>query len=261
MTDTTIEPVQKPAFKNRSAGLVAFGVFLLLGSFLAFLMAAFIPLSLIMANYSDIPGAVKLDLVTIIPGIIVYVLIGILFALLGIGSILARRWARALILVFSWLLLACGIFSLFSVSFLLKGTFSDQDIPPGALYVIFAFIFIFYSLFLLVIPSIFIFFYRSPHVKATCEFKDPKERWTDRCPLPVIALMLVLGMWIFGLFSVAFSNWVFPLFGLILNGYPGMMVVIPLIILACFIIYGVYHLRLWAWWATLFFLVFWFISK
>jgi len=256
---TPVTPLN-PDFKNRSTGLVVFGIFLLVISLLSFLMAAFIPLAMIMTRYADIPGAVQVDLVTVIPGVIVYALIGILFAVLGSGSILARRWARALILVLSWLWVACGVFSLLSISFVLAGAFEDQNLPPGTLNILLAVFLIFYCLLFLVIPLCFIFFYRSPHVKATCEFRDSKERWTDRCPLPVIALLCVMVMWTFGLFALAFSNWVFPLFGIILSGLQGMMVVVPLIILSFFIIHGVYRLRPWAWWAALFFLSFWFAS-
>src|SRR4051794_12199788 len=41
-----------------------------------------------------------------------YIVLGACFAALGIGSIMAKRWARALILVVSWMWLIVGVVSL-----------------------------------------------------------------------------------------------------------------------------------------------------
>jgi len=69
--------------------------------------------------------------------------------------------------------------------------------------------------------GIWTFFYSSRHVKATCEARDPVPRWTDACPLPVLALCLwawlCLPMMLFMPFS---GHMVMPFFGMFLTGAP-----------------------------------------
>ena len=49
---------------------------------------------------------------------------------------------------------------------------------------------LFLGVFFVILPAVWIFFYKSRQVKATCEARDPVARWTDACPLPVLALCL-----------------------------------------------------------------------
>jgi len=65
---------------------------------------------------------------------------------------------------------------------------ANQGMPDGmtgimvsAPIVITAFLFI-------ALPSALVLFYRSRHVKVTCELRDPVRRWIDICPLPSAAL-------------------------------------------------------------------------
>ena len=60
-----------------------------------------------------------------IPGILFYTLLAVWFIWVGIGSIKARRWARALILISSWLWLICGV-SGFVIILLLLPNMYDQ---------------------------------------------------------------------------------------------------------------------------------------
>jgi hypothetical protein len=104
----------------------------------------------------------------------------------------------------------------------------------------------------LVVPGIFISFYQSAHVKATCEFKDPHVRWTDNCPLPVLALSLLLG---FGaastmIFSVCCGG-VIPFFGILLKGVPGALVILGVTLLFAYLAWATYKLKMGAWWTTL----------
>ena len=54
--------------------------------------------------------------------------------------------------------------------------------PPGTLALIKFFAIATTFVIYIVIPGVAVLFYRSPHVKHTCEVRDPVERWTDRCP-------------------------------------------------------------------------------
>jgi hypothetical protein len=72
-----------------------------------------------------------------------------------------------------------------------------------------------------ILPGIWTFFYYSPHVKATCEARDPKPNWTDACPLPVLAVSLWLWFCVPMMLLMPFSGHLaMPLFGAILTGLP-----------------------------------------
>src|SRR4029079_15914317 len=72
----------------------------------------------------------------------------------------------------------------------------------------------------IVIPGIAVLFYRSPHVKHTCDVRDPVARWTDRCPLPVLALCLLQAFSVpVVLLTIPVYGAVFPLAGFVVQGW------------------------------------------
>src|SRR5258708_33744181 len=72
-----------------------------------------------------------------------------------------------------------------------------------------------------VIPGAMVLFSRSTHVKLPCEARDPVPRWTDRCPLPVLAVVLIQAFGAVGmLLMLPVYGRAFPLFGLIITGLP-----------------------------------------
>src|SRR5262249_54147980 len=137
------------------------------------------------------PGAV-------VGAAIVYAAVAVFFVAVGIGSIRGRRWARTLMIVVSWLWLAAGVLWLgvWAARFPGFGLQLQQEAgragetlgrvvtwSTAALFVVLD----------VVLPAAFVLFYGSPHVKATCERRDPNVPWTDRCPAPVLAAALGSG--------------------------------------------------------------------
>ena len=51
------------------------------------------------------------------------------------------------------------------------------------------------AVFMLLLPAAFLVFYQRASVRATCQRRDPQARWTDRCPLPVLAVSLTAGLY------------------------------------------------------------------
>jgi hypothetical protein len=107
------------------------------------------------------------------------------------------------------------------------------------------------SFLFLVLPGIWVLFYGSKNVKATCEARDPVERWTDRCPLPVLALSLML---LFGgasiLMNMVSLHGVLPFFGMLLSGPLGMAAWALFAAFWVYLAWAVYHLDLRGWWLT-----------
>jgi len=217
-------------YKDRRTGLVLIGVLEILIGLFALAGAGLSSFAMIFAPAAAAPQGGR----GVAAGIAIYLLAAAFFLTLGIGSILARRWARALMLVVSWLWLVVGVLSLVALVFLLPmmrtvtGRAFEQaaqqppagPVPDPALVgaVVLGCAVVFVVLFYIALPAIFILFYRSPHVRATCEARDPRPRWTDRVPLPVLALVLVQSCGALGALASGLGYGAFALFGHVVSG-------------------------------------------
>ena len=192
----SIEPTVA-SYKDRSTGLMIFGILTLL---LGGLAGLFVPLMLFgQMMAAKAPNAPPVNLSGILLGAGIYGCMAVALIWLGIGSIQKRRWARALLLIFSWSWLVMGIFMTVSMPFFMAKVFANlpanpktgqPGMPPAAITGMIVFMILFFGVFFVVVPAVWTFFYNSRHVKATCEARDPVTRWTDACPLPVLGFCL-----------------------------------------------------------------------
>jgi hypothetical protein len=172
---------------------------------------------------------------------------------------MARRWARALLLIFSWGVLITGVIAL-AVMAAVHGSIlatmraaqpPGHPLPEAAVWTILLVTGAVMGIILLVIPAIWAFFYGSKNVKATCEARDPQERWTDRCPLPVLALSLFLGFGAVGFLMAAFAyHGAIPIFGVFISGLPGVLLYLVLACLWCYAAWAMYRLDSAGWWIS-----------
>lgn len=256
--------VQSLDYRDRKTGLVVFGILeIILGGICALavpMMLFSIILSTTMNKSSDMP----MNIGMMIPGMLFYILSAVWFIWMGIGSIKARRWARALILISSWIWLICGIVGLIAMLVFLP-TIYDQIAQKGQIpkemvtimqYAMFGFIAIVY----IIIPGVLVLFYGSRNVKATCEFRDPQVRWTDKCPLPVLAMSLMFGFGAGSMVLMGFYGWVVPFFGYILSGIAGAGIALVSMVLLGYIAWGTYKLDIKAWWCAVLMTIAWAIS-
>jgi hypothetical protein len=240
-----------PVFKDRHAGLVVFGVLeLLLGCVCALLA----PLMLVAASMSSQGGGMPLDARMMLQNVMFYALLAIVFIWLGVGSILSRRWARALLLILSWSWFVVGVLALVFLAVLLPEMLSamfaqNPGMPEAAKAAVFIVPLVLVGVFFVVVPGTMVLFYRSKQVKATCEARDPRTRWTDACPLPVLAVSLWLA---FGAISVlpmaAAYHGVAPFFGRFISGLPGTLVLLAFCAVWSYCAWAFYRLRLAGWW-------------
>jgi len=105
------------------------------------------------------------------------------------------------------------------------------------------------------IPGALVIFYQSKHVKATCEARDPLPRWTDRCPLPVLALTLWLAFGALAMLSMIAYNGVAAFFGILISGWPGVIFYVAMAAIWLYCAWAVYRLKVLGWWIVLFVLV------
>jgi hypothetical protein len=254
------------SYKDRKAGLIFFGILTLLIGLIDLL---FVPLMLLApklaASQPNSASAPAAHQVFFSAG--TGLLLAIVFIWLGIGSILTRRWARALILIGAWAWLIIGIFSLGWLIFMwpqMQTIFNASQAPgqaplPDAARSMIAVVMIAFVAFIyIIVPAVWILFYRSRHVKATCEARDPRVRWTDRCPLPVLALALWSVLSAMATFTMAlFYNQALPFFGLILSGLAGTICYLIIAAIWFYAGWSIYKLRRVGWWIAFIGMVIW----
>jgi len=98
-----------PEFKDRTLGLIVFGVVsILIGACSALL----VPLMFLSVAHTEAAGGGGVDLRSAWAASAMYGFLAVVFVWLGIGSIRARRWACELLLSLSWIWLLTGICSL-----------------------------------------------------------------------------------------------------------------------------------------------------
>ena len=172
---------------------------------------------------------------SMVPGMAVYGIAGLVFVILGVGSIRARRWARALWLVVSSFWLIGGVLAAAVVALLMASVAGVESILLIA-------ILSFFAVFMIGLPASLLAFYRSPHVKATCEAAAPEPCWTDGCPLPVLGAAL----WFASMtLTLPWMGWLYgglyPFFGHFVRGAAGHGLWIASGLLSGIATYGIYR--------------------
>lgn len=247
-------------FKDRSTALTLFGVAtILLGGMCALLVPAmFFGQSMaVAARATGVPANYQAAIFS--AGL--YGTVAIVMVWLGYGSIMARRWARTLLLILSGSWLLMGVVSLVFMVIIMPTLMEAirQAQPPGqpqlpdaALSMVVVLMFLITGVIFIVLPGIWMLFYRSPHVQATCEARDPVERWTDRCPVPVltISVWLAIGVPMMLLLPVSYHG-VIPFFGVYLSGLPGSLFCLVVAAVTAYSAWAVYRLDPKGWWVTL----------
>ena len=263
----SLEPTA-PAYKDRSTGLMIFGILTLL---LGCLAGLFVPLMLfgqLMA--AKVPNAQPTNAPTMLLAIGTYAGLAAALIWLGIGSVMARRWARALLLIFSWSWLIVGIVMTAIMPVIMSKAMENLPpnartgqpaMPPAAIPVMIVFVVLFFGVFFVVVPAVWTFFYQSRHVKATCEARDPVPRWTDACPLAVLAFCLWTWSTVPMILAMALTGLgVMPCFGVFVSGLPGAL--FSLVIAAIWSVAGwwLYRLDARGWWLILVAMVLFMVS-
>ncbi len=245
-----------PSYRDRSGGLLGFGIVqIILGG----LAALGIPLMLLSALLSRrVNGGLPAG--SYILAVITYGLAAIGLVTLGIGSIRARRWARAVTLVTAWIWLLTGIVATIVVTGILPSTFSrafrraaaanpnGPAMPVGVMAVVLTIMIVMFAVFFVLLPLLFVLFYRKPDVEETVKHRDPVSRWTDRCPLPVLAASLLCAWSGLYLGLLSFSAPLIPFFGKFLTGIPGALGCLAFALLSGYLAYSLFRLYLAGWW-------------
>lgn len=249
-------------YKNRRTGLRVFGIFTIIFGGFCVLLVLFMALMLVIMPHLPKSTAAS---PTWSVGMAIYTsaFYGVLAAILitlGIGSFRGRRWARALLAVGAWIMLvggvAGGVMLLVTMPQVIESTEkmmaqSGTKVPHSMLVVMQVIQGLIMAVFYVVLPLVWALFYSSRDTKLTCEALDPVRRWTDRCPMPVLALVILLFIGGVSPVMAFFFGGVLPFFGLLLTGWVGLATWCVMGALCLFLGWSAYRLKPYTWWVVL----------
>lgn len=261
--ETSIQPeipaprTPVPEYRDRSTGLLICGIVQIICGGLAALAVPFVLLSMLLSRKTL---GIHQPLSRSLSSVATYAFVAVTNVALGIGSIQARRWARALTLVSSWIWLVLGVLLTVLFVAILPASFmmgmrraasahpGGPPMPLGVAAVILTFVIVLFAVLLIALPLAFVIFYSRKDVVETCRHRDPVERWTDPIPMPVLAAVLLFscGAAYYGL-TVA-STPIFPLFGRYLTGLPAALCGIATAMVDAVIAYLFFRLSVSGWW-------------
>jgi hypothetical protein len=221
--------------KDSGAGLAAFGALqILIGLACGILVLYVASGSEIAVRQGPAGGA------AVASGLMVYGVACVYFIAVGVGSFRRRRWAQALSVVVSAMWLAGGAVATMLILVLLPAIKERNPQTSGVLVLAGT------ILVAIVVPLAIFLFYRRPVVQLMCEAADV-PRWTDRVPLPILAVMIVLAFGALALFA-NLGNPVISLFGRDVTGAPAAVTLLALGILSAWLVVQFYRLKESAWW-------------
>ncbi|MCX6998026.1 MAG: hypothetical protein NTV49_13310, partial [Kiritimatiellaeota bacterium] len=155
-----------------------------------------------------------------------------------------------------WMWLIGGLAGVVAAAFVLPQIFDHPQpgmppLPAAARIMIMLFTLALCAVIYILIPAALVCFYRSRHVQATCAARDPVRRWTDACPLPVLAISLLLGLSaaFMPLLILAYRS-IVPCFGCYLSGWPGTAVVLVTTAAYAWAARATYRLNVAGWWVA-----------
>jgi hypothetical protein len=181
---------------------------------------------------------------------------GVFFLAFAVATVMGKRWARTLMLIFSWYWLIVGLLGTVNLAILWPSIENSMEAAgksnPTFLLIMEIIMFSFFLVFFVLIPGIFVLFYGRKKAKENFEAWDPKESWTDRCPAPVLALSLCASLGVVLLIPfMAFYHFVVPFFGTILEGGWGALACLVTSAVLAYVAWGIFHLKMTAWWTQL----------
>lgn len=251
-----------PVYRDRGTGLVIFGVFQIILGLLAALMVPLIALGSFMSRFA--PGG-SMRTGQFISGVATYAFLAAGLVALGIGSVQMKRWARALTLVTSWYWLIMGALVTVLITAMLpvamRGALAQaQQSAPGGpspgmstgiIAVILTVIIIFATFFLVLVPIAFVVFYGRKDVADTVCRRDPRERWTDQTPLPVLGASVAFFTGSIYLLLVGLTTPLFPFFGHYLTGPAAAACFVVWAGLDLYLAIALFRLQAAGWWIAI----------
>jgi hypothetical protein len=260
-------PVQLPSpFKNRRGWLIAFGVFEILMACLCLLLVALMVVGLVAMRHANRPGgAPEISAAAAVMVVLVYGGLGILFVILGVGSIKCKNWARIGSQIVSGFWLFTGILSSLFMLFVLPRAMEQQrNLPTQQLRLMFIGMDVFMVIVMVLVPATLLVFYSLSSVRATCLATGlgpgPTLASTGRAAAQLPLAVILLGLWeCLGALAVLSLLMVRAnvIFGLVVRGPAAILLITGHSILSGIAAYLVFRRDYLGWAISLFKSLFW----
>jgi len=241
-----------PQFKDRRSWLIVYGIIdVLLGAlgvlFTIFMFVIDIPQQPGQPTMDPVAMKVFLDLLYGLPS--AYLI------LMGIGSMRARNWARIGMLVFSWFWLAIGVISVLMTGLIMPSMLETvqkgQQAPTSIeMRMVMTVTLLLMSLLFIALPAIFLRFYHSKNVKATCLATSPLAK-TNGYPVPVAILLVIVLLGVFSYPVIIFWLPYALIFGHLFEGTSAKVIGALFSVLYLVLAWNIYKLKPLGWWGML----------
>ena len=241
-------------FRNRRPGLIIAGVVeIILGFVLAGLLR-WVWLSL--KPSGTIGFRVVHDYSLFYVSALPQMLLAVFFVWIGIGSIFARRWARALSAVATrWWFLAglagLAYWLVCSWHLLLTSIRDSTKLNAQLTTIVITLTTVALALVYVAVPGILMLFYNGRQVKKTCEVYDREPHWTDKSPVELIQLIVPFVFAMVWTPMMLLCDFVFPGGRSVITVYHGIACIVLIAALFIFIGIGVRRLHRFARWAAM----------
>lgn len=268
---TSLSP-QQPAYPDRRGWLIAFGVFECLLGLAMFAMTALMAFAFI----SPPPQARQdpnLTPVLMAAIVAIYAGIGVIWIVLGVGSILAKNWARIASIVLSSLWLGLGVLTFLVMVVVMPAAMdaavqqqkNPQNLPAGFGTFMKVFMFVFMAAFMVLLPAILLFFYTRKGVRATCRMRSPVTAGsTDQKPVAIWILLAIYGIGALSSTYVFFSSFFSGLgsvfFGIVISGAAHKVILGANFLIHVFLLVKIYRMERIGWVVAMGWQLFWFAS-
>lgn len=268
-------PPSPPAYKNRRGLLIFAGVVELLMAAATLAMVTLFLVSSSIWNKQPPPPGMSLAALRVFT-FLFYGGIGAFLIVLGIGTILAKNWARILGLIASWFWLAMGVIGTLAVVLIMPVAIrqaEQQSSGPPVPRFFFAIISVVIAAVYVGVPLMFLLIYSSRNVRMTCLAASgklvpvpPTGGVSEGAPpilVPAkpaypIAVGILVGWFVLGIaFAIPalllVQTRAYPFFGTFLYGIPARIVPLALVSIHAIFVWHLYKLRPLGWWGNLVF--------
>ncbi len=268
IVDAAAPVVLEMATPNRRVGLIVFGIIAIVLGGMALLGAVMVPIgaamNVMMRNHATGYHPPPVDWRGIVVAVLMYLAVGAMLILTGIGSVKLRRWSRPIMLIIAWTWLLSGVAVMMVWAFMVRDmpdvmrhvmaqsnpNVSMDDVPQAAMILLVVVLTLFQVVLLVLVPGVLVWFYSLTNVRLTLEHYQPMPDWSDRTPTTVLGVSLGLALGAaclpFGLLYPAV-----PFFGVIATGWLAAGLWTLLAAALAVLAWGIYCQRAWAWWGTL----------
>jgi len=243
-------------FQDRSRWLVLVGLAEIFIGCLCGLIGLLLPI--VSRYFQQNPGEVYVagDISTVL-NVGMFLALALLFVLLGAGTIKGRRWARDLMLITAWIWLTVGVLTIALLIMILpsqlsRSSISGQDTIGGSeLALIMTTYLVLVGLAYIVLPGLLVLLYSGRNVRMTFERRDPRPRWTGKCPLSVLTASQFLAGGAVTLGILLIYSPELPLFGRVVTGVSARLILIAATLLSAYLTWATYKLKPHSWWLSI----------